>query len=61
MTEQEKASYEQENLEKRNTPRKVHAHMLYRCPQCFNTLCYEEDIRERFCPKCGQRLDWSEI
>lgn len=32
-------------------------HERFRCPKCKNGLDY---LREKFCPNCGQRLNWKE-
>lgn len=53
--------WEQEDLELRDKEKKVSVRIAYECSQCGHYLCYEEDIRENFCPKCGQRLSWKGV
>lgn len=56
-----------EELVERDTPMKViiggiDNHGRVReviCPICHQWLTFTE--KENFCPKCGKRLDWSEI
>lgn len=37
-----------------------------KCPNCGNTMIFKDETsyfcgaRHKFCPDCGQRLDWSE-
>lgn len=36
----------------------------YLCPICRNWLLYPDEIPticDSFCPRCGQRIDWSEV
>jgi len=57
----EKSKFENNDLQQRDTAKKVSIRVTYSCAQCGYFLCYEEDIRENFCPCCGQRLDWSNV
>jgi hypothetical protein len=56
-----KSTFEQTDLKKRDEEQKVSIDILYKCTQCGQSLCYEEDIRENFCPRCGQRLSWADV
>ena len=55
-----------EKLVERDTPMKIidigfDNHGIIRtciCPVCHQWLTFTE--KENFCPKCGQRLDWSD-
>lgn len=58
---------ELEELKKRDTPLKVEQsweeedNQVFDCPHCGETWFYSNDSDEwKFCPNCGQRLDWSE-
>lgn len=52
---------EQKDLTLRDKATGVKVAVLYMCPQCEHLLCRDEGIREKFCPECGQRLDWSNV
>jgi len=58
---------ELEELKKRDTPLKVNQsweeedNRVFDCPHCGDTWFYLNDSDEwKFCPNCGQRLDWSD-
>ena len=57
----EQTKWEQEDLVKRDTAKRVVIRVFYDCPQCGHSLCYSKDIRENFCPRCGQRVSWEGV
>ena len=63
----EQALTELEELKKRDTAMKVKQsweeedNHIFDCPHCGDTWFYTTDSEDwKFCPNCGQRLDWSD-
>lgn len=39
---------------------KIYAFYWACCPNCGNDICDEDNVELKFCPDCGQALDWSD-
>lgn len=46
-------------LKEKSVAKKPRWHGHYFCPNC-NSIVYVNGGKDIYCPKCGQKLDWSE-
>lgn len=50
-------------IEKQIPKKPIHEHLNFYCPNCKNWLLWDDaepNDNDLFCPKCGQKIDWSD-